>query len=83
MTSYYGPRRVDETVEQAGIRMTFHGWAYSLEEYVRAFEDAGLVVDLMREPRPREAGAERRPALDRWRRLPLFLFVRASKLAGS
>jgi SAM-dependent methyltransferase len=78
ITSYYGPRRVDDTVEQAGIQMTFHGWAYSLEEYMRAFEEAGLVIDLMREPRLGEAPVERR-SLDRWRRLPLFLFVRGLK----
>jgi ubiquinone/menaquinone biosynthesis C-methylase UbiE len=78
ITSYYGPRRVDDTIERAGIQMTFHGWAYSLEEYVRAFEEAGLVIDLMREPRLSEAPAER-PTLDRWRRLPMFLFVRALK----
>jgi SAM-dependent methyltransferase len=79
ITSYYGPRRVDETVERAGIQITFHGWAYSLDEYMRAFEEAGLVIDRMREPRLGEAPVEGSSALDRWRRLPLFLFVRALK----
>jgi SAM-dependent methyltransferase len=79
ITSYFGPRRVDDTVERAGVRMTFHGWAYSLEEYMRAFEQGGLVIDCMREPRLHEAQAERRLGLARWRRLPMFLFVRALK----
>ena len=78
ITSYYGPRRVEDSVERAGIQMNFHGWAYSLEEYMRAFEQAGFVIDLMREPRLSEAPVER-PSLARWRRLPMFLFIRASK----
>jgi ubiquinone/menaquinone biosynthesis C-methylase UbiE len=78
VTSYYGPRWVDDTVERAGIQMTFTGWAYSLEEYMRAFEDSGLVIELMREPRLANAPPER-PSLERWRRLPMFLFVRALK----
>lgn len=78
ITSYFGPRRVDETVERDGIQMRFRGWSYSLEEYMRVFEEAGFVIDLVREPRLGEAPVERR-SLDRWRRLPMFLFVRALK----
>ena len=78
ITSYYGPRRVDETLERAGIQMTFHGWAYSIEEYMRAFEKAGLVIDLLREPQMSESQVKRRSDA-RWRRLPLFLFLRALK----
>lgn len=81
--SYYGPRRIDEKVEQGGLEMTFHGWAYSLEEYTRALEQSGLAIDLIREPRPSDAAVARRPSLARWQRLPLFMFFRAEKRAGS
>jgi SAM-dependent methyltransferase len=77
--SYYGPRRVDDRVERDGLEITFHGWAYSLEEYARALEEGGFVIDLLREPRPSDNDVLRRPALAKWRRLPLFLFLRAIK----
>jgi hypothetical protein len=77
--SYYGPRRIDEKIEQGGLEITFHGWAYSLEEYARAWEANGFVIDLLREPRPSDEAVARRPSLARWQRLPLFLFFRAKK----
>ena len=30
--------------------MTFRGWTYPLEDDVRAFESAGLRIDVLREP---------------------------------
>jgi len=80
-TSYYGPRRVGDTVERAGLQITFHGWAYSLQEYANAFTDNGFVLDLIHEPRPTDEVVARRPGLAQWQRLPLFLFVRATKRA--
>ena len=77
--SYFEPQEVAETVNRRGLSMTFHGWTYTLEDYARAFEDAGLVIDRMREPRPSEPSIEARPSLARWRRLPLFLFIRGVK----
>jgi SAM-dependent methyltransferase len=77
--SYYGPRRVDENVERDGLEMTFHGLAYSLEEYTRALEQSGFLIDLIREPRPDADAVSRRPDLARWQRVPLFLFLRAFK----
>lgn len=75
--SYYGPRRLDETVERNGLEMTFHGWMYSLEEYTRALEDSGFVLEIIREPRPTVDDVTRQPRLAQWRRLPLFMFFRA------
>lgn len=77
--SYYGPRRVDEKMERDGLEITFHGLAYSLEEYARALEDSGFVIELLREPRPNQDDEAQRPSLAQWRRLPLFLFMRAVK----
>ncbi|HET7483195.1 MAG TPA: methyltransferase domain-containing protein [Actinomycetota bacterium] len=79
VTSYFGPRPVDETVERDGIQMTFRGCAYSLEDYMRALEGAGFAVDLYREPRPEELLSDDRPERAQWHRLPLFLFLRAVK----
>jgi SAM-dependent methyltransferase len=81
--TYYGPRRVDEKVEQDGLEITFHGLAYSLEEYTRALEKNGFLIDLVREPRPEDDAVSRRPSLARWQRVPLFLFLRAVKRANA
>jgi SAM-dependent methyltransferase len=73
--SYFERRRVNETATKDGLTMTFHGWTYTLEDYVRALEDSGLFIERAREPLP----AAVRPDLQRWTRVPLFLFVRAVK----
>ena len=79
--SYFGRRRFDETFEHDGLRMRFVGWCYPLEDYARAFEDAGLAIEALREPRvPAEAVAAD-PSEERWQRMPLFLFLRLRKVA--
>ena len=77
--SYFEHQQVNETVTKGSLEMTFHGWTYTLEDYARALEAAGFVVDLVREPRPSAEQAAKRPSLERWRRIPLFLFMRAVK----
>jgi SAM-dependent methyltransferase len=77
--SYYGRRRFEETFERAGLEMTFHGWSYPLEAYARALEQAGFVIELMREPRPERRAVTQHPSLAPWRRVPMFLFLRAQK----
>ena len=72
---YFETRRVEERVEVDGLAMTFRGWTYSIEHYSRALEDAGLRIEAIREPRP-VRGPER---YERWKRVPLFLNVRAVK----
>jgi hypothetical protein len=57
--------------------MTFRGWAYPLEAYNRALEAAQLCIEALREPPLPDAAAERRPDERRWRRLPMFLMLRA------
>jgi SAM-dependent methyltransferase len=74
--SYLGRHRVDEPFEHDGLQMHFTGWRYPLEAYARALEDAGLLIDRLREPAaPATAG----PAYGRWQRLPNFLHIRAVK----
>lgn len=75
--TYLGPRREFEgAIERDGLRMDFSGWSYPLEAYFRALEDAGLLVQSVREPAasPGDAAGE-----ERWRRIPLFLMWRAVK----
>jgi hypothetical protein len=57
--------------------MTFTSWRCSLEGYARALEDAGFLIERVREPLPdREATG---PHRERSRRVPMFLFIRAVK----
>ena len=77
--SYFGPRRFDETFQDKGLTMRFRGWCYSLEEYSRAIENAGFLVEALREPRQTDEAVATDPAEARWRRIPLFLFMRLRK----
>ena len=79
--SYFEHQCVNETVTKDGLGMTFHGWTYALEDYVGALEEAGFLIERVREPVPSEEQAAKRPALAGWRRIPLFLFIRAVKAA--
>ena len=72
--SYFGRRRFKQTFERDGLSMTFRGWSTSLEEYMLAFESAGLLVEASREPRPATAGRHAP-----WHRVPLFLTFRLLK----
>lgn len=62
--------------DRDGIRFTFASHRYPLESYSRALEDAGLVIEALREPPLPAAGEHRRT------RLPLFLLWRAAKRDG-
>ena len=77
--SYFGRRPFDETFERDGLTMTFHGSCYPLEAYTRALEDAGLVIEKLREPKPEERATRDDPAYRRWERIPMFLQIRAAK----
>jgi SAM-dependent methyltransferase len=72
--SYLGKRRFEGTFERDGLTITFHGWCYALGDYARALEDAGFVIERMREP----TNTLEDPRHDR---MPLFLHLRALKPA--
>ena len=77
---YLGTRRFEDTgVERDGLKMVFAGWAHSFESYVLALEEAGFLVERVREPRVPERYLEKDPAEGRWLRIPNFLHVRAVK----
>jgi SAM-dependent methyltransferase len=73
--SYFGRRRVEIPEERDGLAITFRGWAYPLEAYTRALEEAGFLIEALREP-PYAAPDGRS---NRWERVPIFLQLRALK----
>jgi SAM-dependent methyltransferase len=79
--SYLGRHRFEDVFERDGLQVTFTGWRYSLEEYARALEDAGLLIERLREPPAPAAALDARPGYERWQRLPNFLHFRAVKIA--
>jgi SAM-dependent methyltransferase len=72
--SYFEPRRYADTVERDGLTMTFTSYHRPLQAYAAALEAAGLLIE-----RLVEVPDTSDPPGDRWRRLPLFLHVRAAK----
>ena len=72
--SYFERTEKELPVERGGLRMTFLDAHRPLEDYFGALEDAGLAVERLREipDGSDEEGAER------WRRIPLFLHIRAA-----
>jgi SAM-dependent methyltransferase len=77
--SYLEAGRLEATEESDGVRMTFRSWTRPLEDYTRALEQAGLLIEALREPAMPHAAVERDPSRARWRRVPMFLFLRALK----
>jgi SAM-dependent methyltransferase len=74
--SYLEPRRYEEVMERDGLTMTFASEHRTLEAYSRALEAAGFAIEMIREPAVPEGvwPAER---VARWRRVPMFLYLRA------
>ncbi len=77
--SYFGRRRFEGRFERDGLQMTFHGWMYALEDYVRSLEGAGFVMERLREPAASDEAVAHRLAYRRWQRVPMFLQLRAVK----
>jgi SAM-dependent methyltransferase len=76
---YFERRQVEEPFDRGGLSITFHGWAYPLEDYARAFEDAGLAIEALREPKQRHEVVANDAGEARWQRLPMFLLLRLRK----
>jgi len=66
---YFEARRGSLPAEKDGLRMTFEVMHRPLRDYFAALEAAGLVTEMVREPRADDGS--------RWDRIPLFLNVRA------
>jgi SAM-dependent methyltransferase len=78
--SYFEHATKEVPVERDGLEMTFLDAHRPLVEYFRALEDAGFLVERMREVA--DSGPAPRPSGLRWRRIPLFLNLRAVLDAG-
>lgn len=79
--SYLDESVTDETFERDGLAMRFVSRHRPLEAYTELLATNGLLIERLREPELPEAGfnGEHGP---RWRRIPLFLHLRAVKPAG-
>jgi SAM-dependent methyltransferase len=73
---YLEVMRNELRVERMGVEFTFHSAHRSIEQYSRAFESAGLVIDALREPGLSDELVAREPRLARHRLLPNFLYFR-------
>jgi ubiquinone/menaquinone biosynthesis C-methylase UbiE len=77
--SYLDEHPAPWVFDRAGIRMTFHSEHRPLGSYAGALEAAGLLIEAIREVRPPESAAQQHAPQGRWRRIPLFLHLRAVK----
>jgi SAM-dependent methyltransferase len=73
--TYFGPRPFAGTFERSGLSINFRGWCYSIDDYARALEAAGFLIEALREPLP----GPQAPSTTRGRRLPIFLMLRLLK----
>lgn len=77
--TYFGRQPFEDAVERDGLQMHFAGWMQPLESYAAALEGAGLAITSLREP---AADPGSGPVnMERWRRWPLFLWLKARPLA--
>ena len=61
-----------------GLKMHFAGWSQLLETYMAALESAGLAITSLREPVP--VMADKDSHVERWKKIPLFLWLKAIPL---
>jgi SAM-dependent methyltransferase len=77
--SYFEPHQKDLQAERGGLTMTFVDLHRPLQDYAKVLEEAGFLIERVREIADEEEPPQRESQL-RWRRLPLFLHLRAVKL---
>ncbi|HVM68647.1 MAG TPA: class I SAM-dependent methyltransferase [Gaiellaceae bacterium] len=77
--SYLDVQRLAFEHRRDGIEVTLAKQTGPLEWYGRMLEEAGLLVEALREPVPDDAYVRSHPAAARRRRIPAFLHVRALK----
>ena len=76
--SYFEAHRKDLRAERGGLTMRFVDLHRPLQDYAGALEEAGFLIERIREIADDEEPPQRESQL-RWRRLPLFLHLRAVK----
>jgi SAM-dependent methyltransferase len=67
---YFERREYHGRFESGGLGITFHGYVRPVEDYTRALEDAGFLLDGFHEPA--DPGDD-----EQWKRIPNFLYLRA------
>ena len=67
-----------DAVERDGLSMIFHSEHRPIETYFRALEEAGLLVEALREPKVPDDALTSESGR-RWQRVPLFLHLRARR----
>ncbi|QCI67396.1 class I SAM-dependent methyltransferase [Phreatobacter stygius] len=77
--SYFGRERFEGSEERGGLTMEFAGWSQPLEAYAEALTRAGLAITGLREPVPQVTADD--DSRQKWTRLPLFLWLKARRLA--
>lgn len=70
----------DMTFERDGMVMRFHSHHRPIEQYAKAFELAGLVIDRVREPGPSDQAIRKDGQRRRQVTAPMFLHLRGRKL---
>jgi SAM-dependent methyltransferase len=70
--SYLEAFRYHDEIERDGLRMDFHSEHRPLETYSQALEEAGLLIEAVREVTTPDS-------TDRWARIPMFLHLRARR----
>ena len=80
-SSYLDERRTDATFERDGLAMRFVSRHVPLETCTEALASGRLLIERLREPKLPDAGFNG-PAGARWRRIPIFLHLRAVKPAA-
>jgi SAM-dependent methyltransferase len=76
--TYFGRKRFEGVEERDGLRMHFAGWSQPLEAYATALEGAGLAITSLREPIPQAGDGWNH--MQRWAKIPLFLWLKARPL---
>jgi SAM-dependent methyltransferase len=80
--SYFEAVAYPEQRVRGGLRMTFHDMHRPLSAYARALEDAGMLLEAIREPVPSDGYVAEHPEVARWRADPCFLLLRAVRAEG-
>jgi SAM-dependent methyltransferase len=73
---YLQPFDYADRIEREGLSMTFNSRHHPLEAYFKALEQAGLLVQALREPSLPDHAIVSGPGR-RWQRIPYFLHLRA------
>jgi SAM-dependent methyltransferase len=79
--SYLDERRIRDDLVRDDLAMTFQSEHRPLQRYVDELAEAGFVVELLRE-HGMPAWSIDTSRRERWRRIPLFLHLRALRVAG-